>query len=404
MSGFSSGFSSGFGSGPTYTADSDRLLLENGDVLQLEDGSGGLLLERSSPSGTVALVSDAPTLVVSTSVRLTQAGDLVASSSDPNVRLTQGGNLVASSSSPNVRLTQGGNLVLWRELPVFPPSGTITIVGSVPSAFSPVAVDPPSGQIDLIGQAPTVDISNVKEPPSGEIDLIGQPVTVGLGIAVPSGLITIVSDPPTVIEATPPAVGVRLTQSGDLVLATYPDSDVRLSQAGDLVATSSDPSVNLSQAGDLVATSSDPNVNLSQAGMLVLYVSGREIVPEIGTNFGPLIWAEWRGNDGSEPVWAPVDLADPSTYYRGFKVGKLQNAGLIQRALSDEDGEIQSQQFEIEISDIDTSIRTLLGRTDLARHLVNTPLVLRMISDPDRRLQKVPRTVAIGIVREYRLL
>jgi hypothetical protein len=52
---------------------------------------------------------------------------------------------------------------------------------------------------------------------------------------------------------------------------------------------------------------------------------------------------------------------------------------------------------------VGTPLRTILGRTDAARHITNTLVVMRMISDEARRQQLTPRTVAIGIVRSYEL-
>lgn len=128
-----------------------------------------------------------------------------------------------------------------------------------------------------------------------------------------------------------------------------------------------------------------------------------EVEPEIGQSFGPLVWVEWEGSDDTIRVWAPVDLPDPSTYYHGYKAPKLLGAGRVVRALSDEQGEYQGQTFEITINDTNRDIRTLLGVSDNRRHLLNTRLVMRMISQADWRARRVPRTVAIGKLRNYRL-
>jgi len=128
-----------------------------------------------------------------------------------------------------------------------------------------------------------------------------------------------------------------------------------------------------------------------------------EFEPEVGGNFGPLLWAEWTGPDSTRRYWAVVDLPDPATYYGGYKAPKLIEAGVVARALSDEDGTYQSQRFSATFSDIDYEVRTLLGQADYRRLLVNTQLVLRMISDPDRRALLTPRTVAVGLVRGYTL-
>lgn len=313
-------------------ADTDRLLLENSDLLQSEDGSGNLLIERAIPEGTLTLSGYAPTIAVTTSVRVTQTGDLVLQQGS-GVRTTQVGDLVLQQGS-GVRVTQAGVLVLWHVAPAVPPAGLIS----------------------LIGQTPTVVLEDQQ-------------------------------------------TNVRLTQTGDLVLQR--GDGVRATQVGDLVLQQGE-GVRATQVGDLVLQQGE-GVRLTQAGVLVLYYTGPEFAPEIATSFGPLVWVEWTGPDGSLPVWAPVDLPDPSTYYRGFKEAKILVAGVVQRSLSDESGELQNQRFDVELDDSDLTLRTLLGQSDARRHLINTPLVMRMINDEDRRLLKRPRTVAIGVVREYRL-
>lgn len=144
-----------------------------------------------------------------------------------------------------------------------------------------------------------------------------------------------------------------------------------------------------------------PGTNLLGASWVD--VTANEVAPEIAQSFGPLVWVEWEGSDDTIRVWAPVDLPDPSTYYHGYKAPKLLSAGRVVRALSDEQGEYQGQTFEITVQDTDRDLRTLLGLSDGRRHLLNTRMVMRMISQADWRARRVPRTVAIGQVRNYRL-
>lgn len=143
-------------------------------------------------------------------------------------------------------------------------------------------------------------------------------------------------------------------------------------------------------------------VRVSHAVLKVIVPFEMEPVITPGESFGPLVWAEFAGPDDATHVWAPVDLPDPSTYYHGFKSAKILGFGPVARALSDENGDYESQRFEVTLSDIDRTIRTWLG-TDATRLLVNKLLVLRMISDTGRRALERPRTVAIGLVRTYRL-
>ena len=128
-----------------------------------------------------------------------------------------------------------------------------------------------------------------------------------------------------------------------------------------------------------------------------------EVIPEVGQSFGPLVWVEWDGSDGTVRVWAPVDLPDPATYYHGYKSPRLLSAGRVVRALSDEQGEYQGQTFDVTVDDTARDLRTLLGASDGRRHFLNTRGVMRMISQDDWRAKRVPRTVAIGQARNYRL-
>jgi len=127
-----------------------------------------------------------------------------------------------------------------------------------------------------------------------------------------------------------------------------------------------------------------------------------EEVVIVGESFGPLVWVEFAAPDNTTHVWAPVDLPDPSTYYHGFKSAKILGFGPTVRALSDENGDYESQRFEVTIADVDRTVRGWLG-TEATRLLVNKLLVMRMISDAGRRALERPRTVALGLVRAYRL-
>lgn len=146
----------------------------------------------------------------------------------------------------------------------------------------------------------------------------------------------------------------------------------------------------------------DSTIRLTQA-VVEVFITDPEVSPEIGQSFGPLVWVEWEGTDGTTRVWAPVDLPDPSTYYHGYKTPWLLSAGRVVRALSDEQGEYQGQTFTVTVNDMTRDIRTLLGTSDSRRHLLNTRGVMRMISQEDWRARRVPRTVAIGKVRNYKL-
>lgn len=162
------------------------------------------------------------------------------------------------------------------------------------------------------------------------------------------------------------------------------------------------PAARVTQAVVLSLALESSAARVTQLRVLSLSAN-TEVEPEVGQSFGPLVWDEWEATDGTTRVWAPVDLPDPASYYFGYKPPKLLRAGKVVRALSDEQGEYQGQTFESTVIDIDRDLRTLLGQTDDRRHFLNTRIVRRMISEDDWRLKKIPRTVAIGLVRNYRL-
>jgi len=128
-----------------------------------------------------------------------------------------------------------------------------------------------------------------------------------------------------------------------------------------------------------------------------------EPVWEPGDSFGPLVWAELENPDATTTVHAPVDLPDPEGYYHGFKASDLLSAGRIRRALSDEEGQFESQRFTVTLSDQSRTWRAYLGSVSASRLLLNKRVVLRMISDEGRRALLRPRTVGIGLVRSYEL-
>lgn len=176
----------------------------------------------------------------------------------------------------------------------------------------------------------------------------------------------------------------------------------RVTQLRALTLTQATPAARVTQVVALTLSADPVPARVTQLRVLTLS-ENTEVTVEPGQSFGPLVWDEWEGSDGTVRVWAPVDLPDPAGYYHGYKSPKLLIAGRVVRALSDEQGEYQGQTFESTVKDIDRDLRTLLGRTDERRHFLNTRIVRRMISQDDWRLKLVPRTVAIGMVRNYRL-
>lgn len=124
---------------------------------------------------------------------------------------------------------------------------------------------------------------------------------------------------------------------------------------------------------------------------------------ESGQSLGPLIWVEVTGPDAVTRGYAPVDLPDPASYYRGWKPAEMIAAGRMVRALSDESGQYEAQRFSVTLTDAASrQWRTWLGAT-ATRNLLNRLVVARMISVDAWRQKLRPRTVAVGLVRDYRL-
>lgn len=97
---------------------------------------------------------------------------------------------------------------------------------------------------------------------------------------------------------------------------------------------------------------------------------------------------------------AKVDLNDAADYYGGYKAPKLLKAGRFMRALSDWRGQYESSTFDVLMKDFDRDMRGRLAGVT-SRYLLNRTIIARIISDANRRLELTPRTLGIGIVREY---
>jgi hypothetical protein len=98
--------------------------------------------------------------------------------------------------------------------------------------------------------------------------------------------------------------------------------------------------------------------------------------------------------------WSHVALADPGTYYGGYKEPRLLVAETIKRALSDRAGQPESAAFSLLVSDHDRLLRgKLAGIT--SKWFQNKLIVARMIEDERRRQLEEPFTCAIGYITDY---
>lgn len=192
----------------------------------------------------------------------------------------------------------------------------------------------------------------------------------------------------------------RVTQVG-VEYADTQSATTNVTQTGVEYADHQSATARISQVGVEYATPRPIPTWVTQVGIeyAVPYI---EEVFEPGQSFGPLVWVEVLGPDGTTRAYAPVTLPDPSTYYYGYKPPELLNVGRVARALSDEQGQYESQRFATTLDDVRRQWRVWLGET-ATRLILNKRVVLRMISEPAWRAKLRPRTVAIGLIRDYRL-
>lgn len=122
-----------------------------------------------------------------------------------------------------------------------------------------------------------------------------------------------------------------------------------------------------------------------------------------GVSEAPVLWAELEQPDDTLVLVAPVGLPDGATYYHGWKAAALLAAGRIRRALSDDEGQYEVQRFDVTLSDVSRTWRTWLGQPSTDAVVLNHRVVVRLASDAWRRAELRPRTVAIGLIRGYRL-
>ena len=186
----------------------------------------------------------------------------------------------------------------------------------------------------------------------------------------------------------------------------------RTTQAGIEVATESATLARTTQAGIEVAWQLPIDARVTQVGVEVLWTPP----PPTQALFtlpgalegleGPLLWLEFHHPALADPlVISPVVLADPATYYYGFKAARVLRVDDVQLALADKTGEMQANRFTFELADFiegDAApiVRSWLGQVGL-RALRRIEVVARMITDAGRRRFETPVTIFRGLVDAY---
>lgn len=116
-----------------------------------------------------------------------------------------------------------------------------------------------------------------------------------------------------------------------------------------------------------------------------------------------LIWAEFTDALNALHVYSKVALADPQSYYGGYKEGIVLQWGRLTRALSSYNGSPEGIDFSFTLSDTDRKVRGLLA-ADTTKYFMNRSVVMRTISDDARRALLKPRTIMRGVVSGYKPL
>jgi len=108
-----------------------------------------------------------------------------------------------------------------------------------------------------------------------------------------------------------------------------------------------------------------------------------------------IVWMELTTRSGVQYVWSDRRLPDPSSYYLGNKEPRVIEWQRIRRAFSGMNGEYETSDFGVTLSDTDRLLREL----DKENELVNATVIVRMITDPGRRRLERPRVIYRGMVR-----
>jgi len=96
-------------------------------------------------------------------------------------------------------------------------------------------------------------------------------------------------------------------------------------------------------------------------------------------------------------IYSDLDLADPASYYGGFKEGRVMQWGTAERALSHMfTGDWSGSQFTFKVSDFDRSIRQRLNSP--TERFWTQPLTVRMTNRANRAVLGAPYTVFNGVI------
>lgn len=119
----------------------------------------------------------------------------------------------------------------------------------------------------------------------------------------------------------------------------------------------------------------------------------------IATATTPLLFVE-IAFDGGTRRYAQVPLADASSYYGGYKEGRVVSVSAIQRALSSADGGFSTSTCQVTLDDADRALRTL----EAAGTLMNRRVDVYVTDDADRRAGNPARRMGSFLIRRWKAL
>ncbi len=123
-----------------------------------------------------------------------------------------------------------------------------------------------------------------------------------------------------------------------------------------------------------------------------------------------LAWVDFYHVDSAGAAttyhWAGIAIADPSTYWGGYKEARLLSFGDYALGLSDRQGRLDGTTCSFELSDLPRADGTCLLRGFLGDPatvaLRNVQVVIRILSNTDRRALADPIVVFRGLVAGYK--
>ena len=330
------------------------------------------------PVGSLLVTGYASSPVVELSVPV-PAGSVLVTGYEPTVAF--GVEIPVGSVLVTGHANEAGDVVL----PV--PVGSVFINGHAPALNSENSVNVPVGSALVTGHAPSN--AYAIDFPVGSVLVTGYAPFVWLVIDVPTGAVHIggyATSIPSAIEVPPGSVLI----SGHVAVVLSSEVTIRMPVGSVLVSSGA-----LSLLGGI---SMIPVGAVLISGHAPLLSFGPEVDLQVDAGATVnLTWVEFTDSSDNVHVWSQHALPDPSTYYHGWKEPRVSEWGDISRSLSDHQGQYVGSQAGWTCEDSDQVVRQAL----YSGRFYNRQVVIRTISDAQRRALQIPRTIFRGRVRGY---